>query len=273
MSVSDRTETGASQFVAINGCRLEYEWHGPSPAEAPTIVFLHEGLGAISRWRDFPAALCRRLGWGSLVFNRQGYGGSDPMPPPLTPRFLHREALDVLPHLLEAFAIERPVLFGHSDGASIALIYAASDRASPRALVLEAPHVLVEDVTVASIAKLRDAYTSSAALRAGLRRHHGANASRLFASWTDVWLSGAFRAWSIAAELPRVACPTLVIQGRDDEYGTVTQVETIVAGVSGTVETLLLDGCGHSPHFDRREAVEAAAVRFLHGVRRDDGRC
>ena len=246
---------------------MEYEWHGPFPHEVPTIVFLHEGLGAITRWRDFPAALCERLGWGGLVYNRKGYGRSDPMEPPLASAFMHREALDVLPRLLETFDIRRPVLFGHSDGGSISLIYAGAGSAAPAALILEAPHVFVEDVTVASIAEIRDAYSTSG-LRERLARHHGANVDVLFESWTQVWLSDAFRDWNIEEYLPRITCPTLVIQGNDDEYGTRRQVDAISAGVSGTIEPLLLDACGHSPHIDQREAVETAAVRFLERLSR-----
>jgi pimeloyl-ACP methyl ester carboxylesterase len=241
---------------------LEYEWSGPPPNEAATIVFLHEGLGAISRWRDFPAALCGRLGCGALVYNRRGYGRSDPLDPPVSPGFMHHEAFEVLPRLLEIFDIHRPVLFGHSDGGSIALIYAGSGLAAPTALVVEAPHVFVEDLTVASIAEARNSYRSSN-LRARLGRHHGANVDILFDSWTDVWLSDEFRDWNIEEYLPRITCPTLVIQGGDDKYGTVKQVDAIRAGVSGTIEALLLDACGHSPHIDRRDAVEAASVGFL----------
>ena len=227
------------------------------------MVFLHEGLGAITRWRDFPASLCARLDWGGLVYNRQGYGGSDPFGSPLTPRFMHREALEVLPRLLETFAISEPVLFGHSDGGSIALIYAGSGPApAPAGLVLEAPHVFVEDLTVASIAKVHGSYGSSD-LRERLERHHGTNVDTLFEYWSRLWLSDEFRSWNIEESLPGITCPTLVIQGTDDEYGTPTQVNAIAAGVSGRVETLLLEACGHSPHIDQREAVEKAAVTFL----------
>ncbi len=225
-------------------------------------MFLHEGLGAITRWRDFPAALCARLKWGGLVYNRQGYGASDPLGTLLTPRFLHREALEVLPRLLEVFEIARPVLFGHSDGGSIALIYAGSGLAQPAGLVLEAPHVFVEDLTVASIAEVRDSYGSSD-LRKRLERHHGTNVDMLFESWIQVWLSDEFRHWNIEEYLPQVTCPMLVIQGTDDEYGTVKQVNAVAAGVSGRIETVLLEACRHSPHIDRREAVEAAVLSFL----------
>jgi pimeloyl-ACP methyl ester carboxylesterase len=249
--------------VIIDGCRLECTWHGEPGGDAPTIVFLHEGLGAITRWRDFPANLCERLGWRGLVYNRQGYGGSDPLRAPLSPRFLHREALEVLPKVLDAFNIRQPVLFGHSDGASIALICAGSDLALPAALIVEAPHVFVEDVAVTSIAKIRDDYRSTD-LRERLERHHGPKADILFDAWTQVWLSDEFRSWNIEEYLPRISCPILVIQGRDDEYGTLRQVEAIAAGVAGTVDTLMLDECRHSPHIDQAGAVETAAVRFLH---------
>jgi len=249
-------------FVTIDECRLQYEWHGPPPADAPTIVFLHEGLGAITRWRDFPAALCGRLGWGGLVYNRQGYGGSNPLRSPLLPDFMHRQALDVLPRLLQTFDIRRPVLFGHSDGASIALIYAGSGLSSAAALIVEAPHVFVEEKTVASIADLRESYRASD-LRQRLERHHGGNAHTLFESWTQVWLSDEFRAWNIEDYLPSIASPTLIIQGRDDEYGTPRQVDAVAAAVAGPTDTLLLEECGHSPHLDQRGAVETAAAEFL----------
>src|SRR6185369_5892972 len=163
--------------LTIDGVRLEYRWVGAPPG-APTIVFLHEGLGSITQWRDFPAALCDRTGCRGLVYNRQGYGRSDPFDT-LSLRFMHHEALDVLPRVLDAFAIGQPVLFGHSDGGSIALIYAGSANAPPAMLVLEAPHVFVEDITVSSIARLRDSYRTGN-LRARLERHHGGNVDRLF---------------------------------------------------------------------------------------------
>ena len=202
------------------------------------------------------------MGCRGLVYNRQGYGGSDPLRPPLSPRFMHHEALDVLPRVLDAFDVARPVLFGHSDGASIALVYAGSHPDSPAALILEAPHVFVEPVTVASIAAIRDSYRSTD-LRARLERHHGSNVDLLFDSWATMWLSDEFRRWNIEEYLPAITSPTLVIQGKDDEYGTARQVDAIAAGVSGRVETLLLEDCRHSPHLDRREAVDAAVERFL----------
>jgi pimeloyl-ACP methyl ester carboxylesterase len=250
--------------VAIDGVRLEYRWVGAAAPHAPTIVFLHEGLGSITQWKDFPAALCARAGCRGLVYNRQGYGRSDAFDT-LSARFMHHEALDVLPRVLDAFEISRPVLFGHSDGGSIALIYAGSAQAAVTALVLEAPHVFVEDVTVTRIAEVRDGYRSSG-LRAGLERHHGANVDRLFDGWTTVWLSDEFRRWNIEADLPAVSCPSLVIQGADDEYGTARQVEAIAAGVSGPVKTLVLDACGHAPHLEQRDRVMEACAAFLQEI-------
>jgi pimeloyl-ACP methyl ester carboxylesterase len=258
---------GPVTIVTIDDVRLEYRWVGPGSVEGvdrPTIVFLHEGLGSITQWKDFPAALCDRTGCRGLVYNRQGYGGSDPFDT-LTPRFMHHEALDMLPRLLEALEIQRPALFGHSDGGSIALIYAGSPGMAITVLILEAPHVFVEDVTVARIAEVRDAYRSSG-LRTRLERHHGGNVDGLFDGWTAAWLNGAFRSWNIEEYLPAVACPTLVIQGADDEYGTVRQVETIADAVSGAVDTLVLDGCGHAPHLEQREKVLDAASAFLQRI-------
>jgi pimeloyl-ACP methyl ester carboxylesterase len=250
------------QFVTIDGRRLEYQWYGPPADQAPTLVFLHEGLGSISLWRDFPETVCRQLGWGGLVYNRLGYGGSDSQPRPLSNRFMHDEALEVLPRLLETFGIARPALFGHSDGGSIAIIYAGTQVSQPRALVLEAPHVFVEDVTRTSIAALAASYRSTD-LRARLERHHGPNVDRLFDAWTEIWLSERFRSWSLEQVLPAITAPILVIQGRDDEYGTVRQVEAIAARASGFVQTLLLDACRHSAHTSQRSLVETAVIDFL----------
>jgi pimeloyl-ACP methyl ester carboxylesterase len=248
------------EYLTVDRCRLEYCRIGQATGEAPTIVFLHEGLGSITQWKDFPAALCERVGCRGLVYNRRGYGGSDPLDR-LSPEFMHHEALDVLPGMLDALEIERPVLFGHSDGGSIALIYAGSGRPAPAAMILEAAHVFVEDVTVRRIAELSAAYRSSD-LRARLERHHGSNVDRLFDEWTRTWLSPEFRGWNIEQYLHRIDCPALVMQGRDDEYGTLRQVNAIAAAVTGA-ETLVIDGCGHAPHIERRDEVLEAAAMFV----------
>jgi len=255
-----------NEFVSIDGARLEYAWHGPSPVYAPTLVFLHEGLGSISRWRDFPAALCSRTGCGGLVYNRRGHGKSDSLTGPRSVRFLHDEALIVLPRLLQIFEISRPILVGHSDGASIALIYAGSGLGHLLALALEAPHVFVEDINVTSIAELRERFVSTD-LRTKLARHHGGNVDTLFQYWTDVWLRPDFRAWNIENYLPNIESPTLIIQGHDDEYGTKRQVEAIMSALGGRCDALMLDACRHSPHIDQPRIVLDRIAEFIQGLR------
>jgi pimeloyl-ACP methyl ester carboxylesterase len=252
------------RFVAVGSHRLECAWIGPPPAEAPTLVFLHQGLGSIAQWRDFPQALCVRLGYGGLLYNRRGHGGSDPFTEPLSTRFLHDEATDVLPRVLDAFQVTRPILVGHSDGASIAIIHAASAAGSPRGLVVEAPHLFVEGITVSGVAELQRSYEGS--LRVRLERYHGNRADALFQYWSDVWLRPEFRGWNIEDCLPAIGCPVLAIQGRDDEYGTLRQVTTIGERVPATAHVVILDDCGHSPHLDRRGDVEEAVAAFVRDV-------
>lgn len=250
-------------FLRAGGRRLEYAWHGPPPEQAPTLVFLHEGLGCVSLWRDFPARLAEATGCGALVYSRAGYGRSDPAPLPRPVGFMHDEALRVLPEVLDAAGVRDAVLVGHSDGASIALVHAGSGRAGRvRALALEAPHVFVEDVSVESIARIGRAYRETG-LRAKLARHHGANVDCAFLGWNGVWLDPEFRAWNIEEYLPRVAVPVLVVQGEADEYGTPAQVEAVRRGAGGPVETLLLPGVGHAPHRDAPEATLDAMAEFV----------
>jgi pimeloyl-ACP methyl ester carboxylesterase len=251
-----------NEFVSIDGVRLEYALHGPSPAHAPTLVFLHEGLGSIGQWRDFPAALCSRTECGGFVYNRRGHGKSDPLTGPRSVGFMHDEALTVLPRLLDIFEISRPILVGHSDGASIALIYAGSGIGRPAALALEAPHVFVEDVTVTRIDELRELYPSTD-LRTKLARYHGPNADTLFSYWTEIWLRPEFRKWNIEEYLSDIDAPVLVIQGRNDDYGTERQVETIASALKERCEPMMLDNCRHFPHLDQRSIVEGTMARFV----------
>ena len=245
--------------------RIEYQWVGRTDAQAPLLVFLHEGLGSIAMWRDFPARLCDAAGVRGLVWSRPGYGRSTPRPPEekWRPDFMHRQAREVLPALLRALAIrERPWLFGHSDGASIALLYAAAFPDALQGAIVLAPHILVEDVSVASIRQARQAYLASD-LRQKLARYHD-DVDSAFWGWNDIWLDPAFRAWAIEDELAAIRCPLLAVQGLDDEYGTLEQVRGIARRVPGT-RLLELPQCGHSPHRDQPQAVIAAAVDFLHG--------
>ena len=253
--------------VAAGGKRLEYEWLGPGPAAAPTLVFLHDGQGCVDTWRDFPAALAAATGCGALVYSRAGYGGSDASPGPWPVSFMHDEALAALPQVVAALGVRDGFLVGHSDGASISLIYAATSGAGApggwlRGMALEAPHVFVEPVCLESIAKLPALYRQPDLWRR-MVRHHGANAQACSESWVEVWLRPEFRSWSIEDLLPRVRCPVLAIQGDQDPYGTLDQLRAVAAGCAGPAETLVLPGCGHTPHRQQREATLAAMSGFL----------
>lgn len=248
---------------------VEYAWVGTSDASAPCLVFLHEGLGSVSMWRDFPHQLCAALGWRGLVYSRPGYGRSTPRPPDehWQPDFMHQQALEVLPALLKALGLDDPAappwLFGHSDGGSIALLHAALaptvGATPPAGIVVLAPHVMVEDVSVTSIQAARQAYLDTRTqptLKQRLSRHH-ADPDSAFWGWNDVWLSPAFRSWDIRPVLSRITCPVLAIQGLNDEYGTLAQIRDIQQHAPQTRLRELPD-CGHSPHKDQPEAVVRA---------------
>jgi pimeloyl-ACP methyl ester carboxylesterase len=224
----------------------------------PALVFLHEGLGSAALWRDFPDRLARATGRRALVYSRAGHGQSDVPDEDRTPAFMHEEALDVLPGLLANAGIENPVLVGHSDGGSIALIHASRHPVS--ALVLLAPHVFVEDVTVASIEEARETFATTD-LRDRMGRYHR-DPERTFRLWNDIWLAPEFRAWNIEDVLEDVAAPTLVVQGEHDQYGTLAQVDAIERGVSGDVRRVVLDA-RHAPHLEAPEATLRAIVEFL----------
>ena len=241
--------------------RLEYEWVGAERTTANVVVFLHEGLGSISMWRDFPRTFCERHGLAGFVFSRYGYGRSTAKPPGERwgVDFMAEQANDVLPKLFAAVGIERPWLFGHSDGATIALLHAA--RHPVAGVIAVAPHLFVEDVSIASIEKARMAFESGD-LRRGLARHH-VDPDSAFRGWNDVWLAPAFRSWNIEACLPGVRCPLLLIQGSDDEYGSAAQLDAIERQVGGKVARIELADCRHSPHRDQPEATLAAIADFV----------
>jgi pimeloyl-ACP methyl ester carboxylesterase len=248
-------------FITIRSHRLEYEQIAGTRLGTPTLVFLHEGLGSLALWRDFPAELSARTGAPALVYSRYGYGSSDPIAAPRRVDYMHEEALESLPALLGALGIESPILIGHSDGASIALIHAGAGRWPVRGLILEAPHVFVEDVTVRSIEAAREVYRTTD-LKQRLQRYH-ADPDNAFWGWNDIWLDPAFRAWNIEASLRGVGCPVLAIQGADDDYGTLAQLDAIERGVPRPVERLVLAECKHSPHRDQPAATLAAMARFI----------
>jgi pimeloyl-ACP methyl ester carboxylesterase len=243
--------------LTVAGRRLEAVELPGGTGEHP-LVLLHEGLGSVGLWREFPQALHAATGRRVIAFSRFGHGRSDPPPVPRTPAFFHEEALEVLPEVLEQLDAHEPVLVGHSDGASIALIHAAH-HALP-GIALLAPHVIVEDVTVAAIREARQAFDGGA-LRERMARHHDDPAAA-FNGWCDVWLDPAFRDWSLEPEADAVTCPVLLIQGADDPYGTLDQLDRIEARVRGPVERLVVPG-GHSPHLEAADEALAALVRWV----------
>jgi pimeloyl-ACP methyl ester carboxylesterase len=253
-------ENSSSEFIQVRGRRLEYRRVAGAGRQSPTLVFLHEGLGSISQWRDFPERVVAQTGLPALIYARYGYGQSDVLQEPFGVDFMHREALESLPELLGKLGIERPILIGHSDGASIALIHAGAGHAL-RGLVAMAAHVFVEDISVASIAAAKQTFESTD-LPQKLARHHR-DPSKTFYAWNDVWLKPAFRDWNIEGYLPGIHCPLLVIQGFDDEYGTMAQVDAIARQAGTPVEVLKVEACGHAPFRDQPDQVAQAIARFV----------
>jgi pimeloyl-ACP methyl ester carboxylesterase len=243
--------------VDIGGLPLE-TLDLPGAADRPALVLLHEGLGSVGLWRGLPDELARATGRRTIAFSRFGHGRSAPPPTPRTPAFFHEEGLEVLPELFAQLEVEQPVLVGHSDGASIALIHAAHHPVS--ALVLLAPHVFVEEVTVNAIRGTREEYVSGR-LRDRMTRHHD-DPDAAFWGWCDVWLDPAFRDWTLEAETALVNVPTLAIQGAEDPYGSLEQLDRIEAQAAGAVERRVLSG-GHSPHLDHPQDVVRAIAEFL----------
>jgi pimeloyl-ACP methyl ester carboxylesterase len=235
------------------------------PGVEPAIVLLHEGLGSVARWRDYPQALAAATGRRTVAYSRRGYGKSPPVDGPRSVDYLHREALDVLPAFCRAHALDDPVLVGHSDGASIALIHAGAGHAAS-GLVAMAPHVFVEDLSIASIAAARDAWTTTD-LKERLAKYHD-DVEGAFRGWNDVWLDPAFRDWNIERYLGGIRCPVLLMQGKDDEYGTLAQLDAIDRQVGGPVERLELEECGHSLQRDQRERTLAAVADFVARIAR-----
>jgi len=233
-------------------------WEG----EEPALVLLHEGLGSLKLWRGLPDRLSELTGRRVLAYSRHGHGRSDPPPRPRTPSFMHEEALQVLPELLREHGIERPVLVGHSDGASIALIHASEHPVT--GLALMAPHVFVEQICVDVITATRDTFAGGG-LRERMARHHN-DPDVTFSGWCEVWLDPAFRDWNLEPLLPRIAAPALLIQGRDDEYGTLAQIDAIQGGLAGPSERLIVSG-GHSPHLEHPDVVPDAIASFIKRTR------
>ncbi|MFM0306647.1 alpha/beta hydrolase [Paraburkholderia sp. RL17-383-BIF-A] len=249
--------------------RIEYRWVNARATDAPIAVFLHEGLGSIAMWRDWPQTLCERIGMRGLVYSRPGYGLSTPRAHEVKwpTDFMTAQARDILPALLDALGIDsrerrRMWLIGHSDGGSITLLYAALHAEELAGAVAIAPHVFVEDISVESIAQTKQLYETSD-LRSKLSRYH-ADVDSAFYGWNDIWLNPAFRMWTIAGELASIRKPLLAVQGHDDNYGTMAQIDTIAAHVPHA-QLVKLEACGHSPHRDAPEALNEAIAAFVAG--------
>jgi pimeloyl-ACP methyl ester carboxylesterase len=246
-------------FATAGGHKLEYAWFG-APGERAPIVMLHEGLGSVSLWRNFPQVLADATRRRVLAYSRHGCGASEPLAGPLGVDFMHAEALVTLPELLDRLEIGKAALFGHSQGASMALIYGARSGRPTEAVIAMAPHVYVQAYGLKSIAEARREYLDGD-LRERLARHH-ADVESAFWGWNDIWLAPPFLEWNIEALLPEIACPVLAIQGADDEYGTMEQLDRLERGVRD-FRRLALENCGHSPHRDQPDAVLEATVALL----------
>ncbi len=246
-------------FADLKSCSLHYRLILGSP-DAPTLVFIHEGLGCVGLWRDFPDRVARKLGARALIYSRSGYGHSSPLTAKREPDFMHHEALVVLPELLATLGINNPILIGHSDGASIALIYGAAHPESTLGLVLMAPHVFVEALTLSSIARAAEAYEAGH-LRDRLAQHHD-NVDDAFRGWSEIWLSPRFGTWDLSKEVSCLSVPTLLIQGEDDPYGTLAQLDACETAKAAPITRCVLSSCGHSPHRDQELAVVEAISKF-----------
>lgn len=260
--MAESTSPEGRAFIRVDGHQLEYVRFSGRP-EQPPLVFLHEGLGCIDLWRDFPRRVAEASGCPALVYSRYGHGRSDIRREPRDPAYLHHEALVVLPELLDALHIREPILVGHSDGGSIALLHTAYADRPVRGLVVMAPHEFVEDASLAGLRAVRQAWArTDLAVRLG--RYHR-DGEGLFQSWSNIWLSPEFRQWNIEPCLAEIHCPILAIQGVEDEYATLRQIE-VIAEEARNVDLLALDDCRHSPHLDQPEVVLAAIRLFVERV-------
>lgn len=254
---------GRDTMVSAGGHHLRVRWYaGRARPEQMVIVLLHEGLGSVTLWRAFPEQLAAATGAAVVGYDRRGHGASERLVLPRSPDFLDREAECALPDVLDALGLDRVVLYGHSDGGTIALLAAAALPDRVRAVVSEAAHVFSETASATGFAEVIRAFEHGT-LRAGLARHHGDNVDSMFRGWADVWRSPAMQRWSMIDRLPAVRCPVLVVQGADDDHGSPEQAEAIVRGVSGSAEAMIVSGCGHAPHLAATDQVVARAARFL----------
>jgi len=264
------TRLTSNGFISIGASDLEYRMTGPAPDAAPTLVLLHEGLGSAALWGDFPDKLAAATGAGVFAYSRAGYGASSPVRLPRPLDYMQREALDVLPQLLDAIGFRRGLLIGHSDGASIATIYAGSVQDHRvRGVGLIAPHFVVEDISVTSIAKIKVDYETTG-LKAKLGRWHR-DVDNAFYGWNDAWLDPAFRSWDISDALAYIRVPVAIVQGADDQYGTLRQIEIAQAECYCPVEVDIIPGAGHAPHREAPERTLRTLADFTNRILQTHG--
>ena len=259
-SLERRFDTGWPRAISIAGRQLEVLRLTGASAKRPTIVFLHEGLGSVSLWRDFPRRVVAATGCSALIYSRYGYGQSDVLNEPRKSDYMHREALDVLPELLAKCEIEKPILFGHSDGASIALIHAGAGH-DVAGVIVEAPHLFVEEISLKGAAQAALTYRTTD-LPQKLARHH-LDADKTFWGWHDIWTRMEFRDWTIEPYLASIRCPILAIQGEQDDYGSAAQIRAIAAACRDRTATHLLPECGHTPHRDQASHTLQLVSSFI----------
>ena len=256
--------------VRADGHLVRAVSHGKGPRFGPSIVFLHEGLGSIAQWKHFPDSLARATGCKALVYERWGHGGSDPLHGPRQADFMQREAEFALPQVLDSFGLEKAILFGHSDGGSIALMFAARYPERTLGVVTEAAHVFVEQASLAGV-RAAVARFDTGDLEQRLALYHGDNTESMFRGWADIWLSAGFRGWTIPSEtLGAIHAPVLALQGADDEYGSAEQLHRIKAGVGEAAKTVLIPECAHEPHVQARETVMDEAIGFIESIKAEE---
>jgi len=254
-------------FVPTGKHNIHYNFIGNYKPGLPLLVFLHEGLGSIAQWKTFPEKLCEATGLQGLVYDRYGYGASTPLQEERTPSYLEEEAHVHFPAFLEALNVDHPlILIGHSDGGSIALLFASLFPAKVLGVATEAAHVFVEDVTLKGIQEAKHVYSESPKLKKALSRYHGDHTDSTFYGWNSTWLLPAFAYWNIENCLPQVTCPLLIVQGQDDQYGTLAQVNSIVSQSGGEATAYVVPACGHAPHAEQPELVLTAMLSFIESL-------
>lgn len=254
-----------TEFLKLATRKIEIQWHQTGQKDHPTLIFLHEGIGCVEMWKDFPRKVSQETGCPVLVFSRFGYGNSDLYPNPWKINFMHKEALRILPEIIKETQIKNYILIGHSDGGSIAIIFAGGPHSKGlKGVITEAAHVFCEPITINCIQQAKINYEQHT-LRQGLKKYHGKNTENAFRGWNDVWLNPTFINWNIEKYLSRIKVPLLAIQGKDDQYGTEKQIESIKSHVNHA-KTYLIDDCRHSPHLEQPEKILNIMTQFIYKI-------